>query len=281
MMSYYTALTKDNFGARKYKLQSDADDLKFDEEMKQKQKRLNDHQVLRLDRAKAAAKEIRQKDPILKVVELDDDVIVSISKEIDTTLFSIQTTHVPASIIGYKGKKWAARPEYWHDIVKYMIRWGYPSVCEEYAVELSNLKQGSKKATLNRWKREFEKVKVLKSNKDRLPAYGTEVEKGLISDVTLRTTSGLGMDNVVLRELLKARLVSTGQTNLLLENGGQHVYRYGWAQRFWKRNGFSNRAATTKMRDLPADFAEKKETYIRIAAKLIQAAKLLYCNGIQ
>nr|WP_309757975.1 hypothetical protein [Flavobacterium sp.] len=53
---------------------------------------------------------------------------------------------------------------------------------------------------------------------------------------------------------------------MLKENGGKHVFGHSWSQRFWRRNGFSNRAATSKMRDLPADFNEKKETYIRIAA---------------
>ena len=57
---------------------------------------------------------------------------------------------------------------------------------------------------------------------------------------------------------------------MLRENGGNSVFGHSWSQRFWKRNGFTNRAATSKMRDLPAEFDKKKETYIRIAAKLIR-----------
>lgn len=76
-------------------------------------------------------------------------------------------------------------------------------------------------------------------------------------------------NNTVLRNLLHERLKGTSQISMLKENDGKHVIGHSWSQRFWRRNGFSNRAATSKMRDLPADFNEKKETYIRLAKKLL------------
>jgi hypothetical protein len=36
MMSYLTALTKDSYGQKKIKIQTDIDDLKFDQENKKK-----------------------------------------------------------------------------------------------------------------------------------------------------------------------------------------------------------------------------------------------------
>jgi hypothetical protein len=82
------------------------------------------------------------------------------------------------------------------------------------------------------------------------------------------------VDNHVLRDLLLQKLVRTNQTNLLLENGGRHVYRYGWAQRFWKRNGLVSRIATSKMRDPPSDLQDMKENMIRIGALHIYKGKI-------
>jgi hypothetical protein len=111
---------------------------------------------------------------------------------------------------------------------------GYTSVCREYADDLSDLEIESTRATLNRWKREMGNAQVIALNKDRLPAYGSNVEKDLVSDVFTRNILGLIVDNDVLRELLIRKLAGTKQTHLLQENGGRHVYRYGWCTRFWK-----------------------------------------------
>jgi hypothetical protein len=81
------------------------------------------------------------------------------------------------------------------------------------------------------------------------------------------------IDNHVLKNLLIGRLDESNQAHLLKENGGMHMFGHSWSQRFWKRNGFENRVATSKMRDLPADY-EEKENMIRIGAKLIHDYKI-------
>jgi hypothetical protein len=111
---------------------------------------------------------------------------------------------------------------------------------------------------------------VIAFNKDRLPAYGANVEKDLVSDIVTRNTLGLIIDNDVLRELLIKKLAETKQTHLLQENGGSHVYRYGWCTRFWKRNNI----ATSKMRDPPVDLEEKKDTMVRIGASHVYRGKV-------
>ena len=47
-------------------------------------------------------------------------------------------------------------------------------------------------------------------------------------------------------------------------NGGKNTFGDAWATRFYKRQKLKRRAATTKMRILPANFEELKEAYIRI-----------------
>jgi hypothetical protein len=137
-----------------------------------------------------------------------------------------------------------------------------------YAADLSHLKGGSRKTTLYRWKKELSQGKVVSMNKDRLPKYGSEVEKGLASDINVRISIGLPIDNVILRELLLVRLASTNQMGLLREHGGNHIFGDAWAWRFWYRNDFVLRVVTPKMRELPEDLPEQKETYARIYAKL-------------
>ena len=77
--------------------------------------------------------------------------------------------------------------------------------------------------------------------------------------------------------LVRANLLDT-----LVENGGPYSYTDSWAIRFYKRHNIVSRVATTKMREIPADFEVKKEKYIKIAADLIyqyQVPPELVING--
>ena len=143
----------------------------------------------------------------------------------------------------------------------------YEEACKIYSTDLEYLTGQSKKATLCRWKREMGEEKVPIVNRDRLPKYAVDVEKGLVSDITQRISVGLSIDNVVLRNLLLVRLKSTDKLRLLRDNGGKHIFQDCWARRFWKR--LINHAVTSKMRDLPLDIEEKKDLYVRIAARYI------------
>ena len=80
--------------------------------------------------------------------------------------------------------------------------------------------------------------KVVSRSKDRVPKYGVEVNKGLISDINVRISLGLHIDNLILRELLLVRLASTNQMGLLREHGGNHIFGDCWPWRFWNRNDF-------------------------------------------
>lgn len=43
-----------------------------------------------------------------------------------------------------------------------------------------------------------------------------------------------------------------------------------WCQRFWNRHKLSKRIATTKMREIPADFEIKKANYLQVAVNIIR-----------
>jgi hypothetical protein len=125
--------------------------------------------------------------------------VVSVREEIDHALYGIQTFHFPLSRKVLTAKKWSSRPGHWHDIVIHMKQFGLASACREYAGDLADLKIESRKATLNRWKREMGNSKVIAFNKERLPAYGANVEKDLVSDIGMarqRYKISIGMAGV-------------------------------------------------------------------------------------
>ena len=73
----------------------------------------------------------------------------------------------------------------------------------------------------------------------------------------------------MLRELLLPILQSEAKQGMLKENGGKYCYSEGWANRFFKRHKLPLRIASTKMRELPADFEQKKAHYVEVAADII------------
>lgn len=112
----------------------------------------------------------------------------------ENVLFSVVTSHVTPTPTSRKAKAWTSRPKYWTDIVEHHAEYGYESVCKEYANELSKFEGMTKKATLNRWKREENDSRILKAPNVRLPKYGKVVEEGLITDITKRIDLGLLLD---------------------------------------------------------------------------------------
>ena len=263
MLKFLTVLPKDPIGLRRYQLQNDSDNLKFDIVSKLKLMKKDEKEAMSIEKASQAAQEVRRRSADMRKQLL----LLSPKDQLDDEIFEVVVTHL--DVPRESSKTWSLRPPYWRDIISHWNEFGYLSAVREYEDELSKLLGASKKATMNRWKREFKNKTVIKSNVDKTPKYGALVEQNLKADISLRIDKGLQIDNTVLRNLLLVKLSDTDQLGLLRENGGSHVFGDSWAKRFWKRNGFSNRAVTSKMRELPTDFEEKKENYIRIAAKLI------------
>ena len=110
--------------------------------------------------------------------------------------------------------------------------------------------------------------KVSKTRKAIL-AYSRVIDVELFDLVTIKRSAGLSIDNSILRQQLLTLLTKYNLTDLLKENGGKHTFGNSWAHRFFARHGMLLRVCTTKMRELPADFEDKKATYIRIGQELI------------
>jgi hypothetical protein len=101
----------------------------------------------------------------------------------------------------------------------------------------------------------------------RPPVYGADIDKVLHAKVLLRMDNGIAIDNSHLRTMLVTLLFEYNLGNLLLENGGKNTFGDSWADRFFKRWNLVVRKATTKMRELPADYEAKKAEYVKIGAK--------------
>eukprot|EP00981_Chlorochromonas_danica_P000764 scaffold181_cov216-Ochromonas_danica.AAC.2 len=69
--------------------------------------------------------------------------------------------------------------------------------------------------------------------------------------------------------MLQAYLTNLGWLNLLKCNGGEYVYSNSWSYRFYKKYKLVRRVVTTKAREEPADYKEKKEVYIAVGARLV------------
>ena len=121
---------------------------------------------------------------------------------------------------------------------------------------------------INRWQRNL-KSRSKTTFAVRVPHYGKVIDDLVSTDFHRARNVGLPIDNVSLRRFLVEHLVAANLQGTLVENGGPYSYTDSWAVRFYKRHNIVSRVATTKMRELPADFEEKKEKYLKIAAELI------------
>lgn len=64
-------------------------------------------------------------------------------------------------------------------------------------------------------------------------------------------------------------ILISGLTHLMKSKGGVNTFGHSFCMRFWIRNTFSDRAASSKVRELPSDFALKLENFIRIGSRLV------------
>ena len=78
--------------------------------------------------------------------------------------------------------------------------------------DLAGLKMESRKATLNRWIRDMRNAQVIASNKGRMPACGSDVERDLVSDVVTRNALLLVDNRVDNRVVARVERTSHQQT---------------------------------------------------------------------
>lgn len=179
-------------------------------------------------------------------------------------------------------KLWQMRPPNWKDIAYDATVYGNDSTLRSYSSEFNGVSSTATYQRLNTWKKDLKSEKVSTVQKSRVPVYGAEIDALLLADFHTTRSVGLSVDDENLRRQLVIHLIAAGKQGLLKEEGGQHTFGHPWATRFYRRHGLVLRVCTTKMREIPADFEEKKEKYLKIGAQLIfryQVPPQLVING--
>lgn len=171
-----------------------------------------------------------------------------------------------------KSKPWVPRPDNWMEIAAYYRDTNnVDSTVKQYWNEFK--KWGGNSTTENyhrlaSWARDCTANKTIGKNGGK-PICGEAVDKQLLKTILKRNDLGLPMDPFIMRTLLMIHLRDVGKLQLASEHGGKCKFGESWAHRFLSRHNLKCRVATTKMREIPLDFAQKLEDYIRIGASII------------
>jgi hypothetical protein len=180
-----------------------------------------------------------------------------------------------------KTKLWQSRPENWEDIAYDALTSSNDSAIKNFASDFEGVTSTAAYQRLNTWKKDLGKKKKVVLN-PRLPDYGSEIDNLLLADFHNARSAGLSVDDENLRRYLVVHLTAAGKQGLLKEHGGKCTYGHSWAMRFYRRHNLVLRVCTSKMRELPQDFEEKKSKYLKIGAELIYRYRVppkLVING--
>jgi hypothetical protein len=157
----------------------------------------------------------------------------------------------------------------WKVIARYALEHGEKEAIEAYENEFDpNLTYNAKYSRIVRW------IQWLKTGHEpvyrRPPVYGKEIDLELLKQFDMRRNANLSVDDSILRNLLINLLHAHRKSEMLK----RHSFGPSWARRFYKRHGIASRVCTTKPRELPADFEEKKKKYLQIGADLLDRFKI-------
>jgi hypothetical protein len=169
-----------------------------------------------------------------------------------------------------KAKTWHGRPDGWKMVASYAQEHGYKRCIADFPEYFEGVKYNSQVSRIERWKKDLQNKKGdEKVHCQQPPSYGNVIDQKLVEVFDTRRAAGLSIDDVSLKQLLIPLLHEAGLTGLMKENGGYCTFGRGWAYRFYKRNNITQRVVTTKMRELPDDYNQKRDEYVRIGAVLI------------
>lgn len=255
------------------------DEIKFDAQLV-KSKEDSDLRILEKKMKLAAARAARNDSIKAENEEMrrDESPLQSVHRQIDEIVEEFDDDNV----VGKKRsvKTWTKRPVNWVDIVEEANAFSSRQAIRSYEEEFEGLSTKASLKKINRWQKDHKKKKNYINV--RLPAYGSVIDNLVLLDFQRTRSAGLPVDNVTLRRFLVVHLTAADMLDTLIENGGSFSYTDSWAIRFYKRHNIVSRVATTKMREIPADFEVKKEKYVKVAAELIylhKVPKQLVING--
>ena len=157
----------------------------------------------------------------------------------------------------------------WQFIASESAIYGTASVIRSFKEEFKGLTMSAAKQRVITWRKELKTPERISDYRVRMPVYGAEIEGAVLRNANEAREEGLSLDGSILRRYLMVHLAKANLLELLKKNGGLHVFAESWAARFFKRHGFWSRVATSKMRELPADFEKKRDLYTKIGSELI------------
>ena len=97
-----------------------------------------------------------------------------------------------------------------------------------------------------------------------------EIDKEFFNTALAGRNEGcLSVNNSLLRQLLLVTLAKNGIMGILRENGGKYTFGDFWAQRLFERHDMVLRVCTSKMREQPAEFVDKKNNYLKVGRDYI------------
>ena len=145
-----------------------------------------------------------------------------------------------------KRKYNSKRPENWRVITQYYIDNGFIHLRNTFGKDVSEYTDKALKLNLRRaWIPDLNNMVTDEVLQQRLtahkPGYGFLIDEKLKEKITIRMTTGLSVDDIVLRNLALGLLQEYGKEDLLRTKGGIMSLGQGWAQRFWKRHNFPSR----------------------------------------
>ena len=223
-------------------------------------------EALRAHRRSEAAQKLllkkRLKETAMKMIvpSVENDGQVFVAQEIGDQIVSINVEKSNPMKVKQAKKR---RPDNWMDIALEYSVVNKLRRCQ-HVIKKYNLPVDPSQSigywphTLNVW------VKDLNASKKLTYVRGStipkDVEEGLVAEVARYNRQGIPLGNVVLRMKLLQLMEAKGLRD---EVAKPNSFGDSWFQRFYKRHKFSNRIATTKMREeIPAMFEAKKSMYI-------------------
>ena len=164
-------------------------------------------------------------------------------------------------------RNYGRRPDNWKEItLDFMTYKNQTKTMAKYGLSIQSTDEAAKeknynywKTTLSKWKKQVHSDHTFEK-KGQLPVYGKAIDNELADVVRKYYQHGVPMSDFILRccliDILTKKLPDIIPKIIpLSESAGSGQYKFGkaWAHRFWKRHIFSNRTATSKMRDdIPA-----------------------------
>jgi hypothetical protein len=199
-----------------------------------------------------------------------------ISSVVDLTMDLDETGTAPP-----KKRNWTATPANHHLIADYAIVYGKESAINTFKAELGDRSHNASDQALTNWIRRRHGADhaipdVTPVRAGPPPCYGWDTDDRVYEKIKHCMDLGLPIDDDSTHRIIRAQLILDGKEHLLKMNGGTNTFGHGFCQRFFKRRGLVTRIVTTKMRDeVPANYLQKRENYVRIAAALIARFHIL------